>query len=272
MFSRTGLANPRFGTQTTIERMKAEDAKNYLSKLLTPKNTVIAVTGDVDSDQVYEIIMKKWYTRFIENTDYKKLKYVAHVDDNSQTVITRNKKLNQSRIMMSFPSPDYRHIKRHALDIALPLVLENLKKHLSHNNYFHNEKVEIKKYAANGRLSFELMVDGEHTKEYIADITKFMKNNVTDIDEDSFEREKNIYTVRLLEKYDNVRNLAIKHAKEIALNKQSFSLNSELLNVSMMSVTDAIDLLHSTIDFTKATICYLGSPMDEEEIEVIINK
>ena len=79
MFARTGLANPRFGTITTIERMRAVEAKEYLTKILTPKNTVISVAGNVDADNVYDLIMRKFYTSFMENTDYKKLKYVAHV-------------------------------------------------------------------------------------------------------------------------------------------------------------------------------------------------
>ena len=271
MFSRTGLANPRFGTTTTIERMKAEDAKEYLDKILTPKNTIITVAGSLDSDDVYDVVMKKFYSRFIENSEYKKLKYVAHVDTVKQTVITRNKKLNQSRIMLSFPSLDYRHVKRHALTLALPLVLSNLKSYLNADHYFHSEKLEQKKFVANGRISFELIVDAEHTKEYLAHVTKFLKEDVLTLDEETFEYQKNIYITNLLEKYDSVKNLAVKEAKEIAVNKQTFSLNSELLNVSMMSVDDAKEVLGETIDFAKATLCYLGLPMDEVELEEIIN-
>jgi len=272
MFARTGLANPRFGTVTTIERMTSIDAKDFYTKVLTPKNTIISVVGNVDADKVYEIVMKKFYTLFIENTDYKKLKYVAHVDNVKQNVITRNKKLNQSRMMLSFPCNDYRYIKRHALTIALPILLTNMQKELSNLNYFHNEKAEIKTFAANGRLSFELICDGEHTKEYLEKISNFLKTNSTNIDDQEFELEKNIYITKMIEKYDDVKTLAEKQAKEIAINKQSFSVNSEILNAQMMSADDARDIIVDTIDMLAATLVYLGSPMDEKELEVIINK
>ena len=271
MFSRTGLANPRFGTTTTIERMKADDAKDYLSKLLTPKNTIITVAGNIDPDDIYEIVMKKFYSQFIEHTDYKKLKYVAHVDNVKQNVITRNKKLNQSRIMISFPSADYRHIKRNALAIALPIVLRNLQQVTSNLRYYHNEVIDQKKYAANGKLSFELIVDGEHALEYLDVITNYLKHHVYEIEDETYELEKNVYMTSILEKYDNVKNLAIKLAKEIAIKKQQFSLNSELLNVSMMSADDAREILKETINMDNATVCYLGAPMDEEDIQKIIN-
>ena len=98
-----------------------------------------------------------------------------------------------------------------------------------------------------------------------------MKNRVQLIDEASFELEKNIYITKLLEKFDSVKNLAVRLAKEIAVNKQSFSLNSELLNVSMMSNDDATELLGNIIDMNKATVCYLGLSIDDNEIKNIIN-
>lgn len=272
MFSRTGLANPRFGTVTTIERMTALDAKEYLNKLLTPKNTVISVAGNVESDEVYDAVMKKFYTLFIQESDYKKLKYVAHVDNIEQNIITRNKKLNQSRMLLSFPCLDCRHIKRHALTIALPIILNGLQKELSDLKFFHNEKIEEKRFAANGRLSFELVVDGEHTQEYLTKVVSYLKNKVSNFTEETFELEKNIYITKLLEKYDNVRNLAVKEASEIALNKQTFSLGSELLNVSMMSDEDAKEILAQTLNMKSATICYLGLPIDDTIISKIINE
>lgn len=271
MFARTGLANPRYGTVTTIERMRAVDAKEYLTKVLTPKNTIISVAGNVDADNVYELVMKKFYSMFIENTDYKKLKFVAHVDTIKQTVLTRNKKLNQSRVLLSFPCNDYRYIKRHALTIALPLLLKNLKASLGDITYFHNEKIEIKRFAANGRLSFELMVDGEHTLEYLARVINFLKNLSTQILDEDFELEKNVYITSLIEKYDDVKNVAEKQAREIAINKQSFSVNSEILNVSMMHAEDARKLIAETLDMEAATAVYLGAPLNSIEIAKILN-
>ena len=271
MFARTGLANPRFGTITTIERMRAVDAKDFLTKILTPKNTVISVAGDVDSDLVYELVMKKFYTSFMEHTEYKKLKYVAHVDNVKQNVITRNKKLNQSRIMLSFPCIDYRYIKRHALSIAMPILLENLKKNLSDLSYFHSETADIKRFAYNGRLSFELIVDSEHSLEYVTRVLTFLQTEGSVIDDEAFDTEKSLYITKLTLDYDNVQNIAVALAKEIAINKQSFSVGSEILNVEMMHAEDASKLLKETLDIKDLTCVYLGSPLKEELLKETIN-
>ncbi len=271
MFARTGLANPRFGTATTIERMRASDAKDFLTKILTPKNTIISVAGNVDADFVYELVMKKFYTSFMEQTEYKKLKYVAFVDNQKQNVITRNKKLNQSRIMLSFPCPDYRYIKRHALSIALPILLKNLQNELSSLEYFHVENIDLKRYAYNGRLSFELIVDSDHVLEYVSKVVHFLKDRGHIIGEDEFELEKNIYKTNLTLECDNVEVVAERQAKEIAINKQSFSVASDLLSASMMRNEDAMKLLSEVLDTNKLTCVYLGNSLKEEILRDTIN-
>lgn len=272
MFPRTGLANPRFGTTTTISRMRAADAKEYLTKILTPKNTIISVAGNVDTDEIYDLVMRQFYTRFVENTEYKKLKYVAKVDNIKQNIVTRNKKYNQSRMLISFPCEDYRNVKRHALTIALPILQKHMEESLSHLDFYHTEKAFIKRYAYNGRLSFELVVDSEKTVEYLNELVAFLKEATAKMTEIEFELEKNVYITSLLETYDNVKNLSVAQAREIAINKQVFSVNSEILNASMMHVEDAKDLLDNTLDMSKATFVYLGLPLGEDEISNIINQ
>ena len=80
LFYRTGLANPKFGTETTISRMTAGDSYEFFSRVLTPKNTVISVVGAVNPESVYEKVMKTFYSRFTQGGEFKKLKYVAQID------------------------------------------------------------------------------------------------------------------------------------------------------------------------------------------------
>jgi len=146
-----------------------------------------------------------------------------------------------------------------------------LHSYLENLTYFHSEDVTLKRYAANGRLSFELIVDSEHTLEYVQNVMNFFKLAATNIDDNAFELEKNIYITKLIEKYDDVKKLAEKQAKEIAVNKQSFSVNSEILNINMMNAEDAIKLLKETINKDVLTCVYLGPPLKEEVLASVIN-
>lgn len=274
LFYRTGLANPKFGTITTISRMTASDAKAFLERVLTPKNTIISVVGDVDADAVYEKVMNTFYSKFLAGGDYKKLKYVAPIEDFVGGERTKNKKLNQSRIFLAFPSVSYKSIKKHALEIALPIIIkridEEIKDDLKDVSFFHSESISHELFANNGKLTIETMVDYEHVEEYldvIVDSIKHIKDS--GVAEAEFEVEKNAYIIKYLQDNEKASDLGEAAAKEVAINKQSYSLASELMKIELLTVADANKIVESVFDFKKLFIAYLGAPTDVRAIDYI---
>ena len=49
LYYRTGLANPKSGTNISVSRFRSLDAKDYLERVFTPRNTIISVVGDVSA-------------------------------------------------------------------------------------------------------------------------------------------------------------------------------------------------------------------------------
>lgn len=263
LFYRTGLANPKFGTTTTISRMTASDAKEFLERVLTPKNTIISVVGDVDADKVYDKVMTTFYNRFIEGGEYKKLKYVAPIEDFLGGSRTKNKKLNQSRVFIAFPSIAYKSSTKYALDIALPLIQKKIKEEIEGENFFHNEIVNNDTYANNGKLLIQSMVDYEHFNEYLDDIVNAIKKLAVDgVSEIDFENEKNAYIIEFLKKNERAADISKAAAKEVAVNKQSYSLASELMKVELLTVADANKAIENIFDISKMYIAYLGNPVE----------
>ena len=263
LFYRTGLANPKFGTNTTISRMTANDSKEFLERILTPKNTIISVVGNVDSDEVYEMVIKTFYAKFLEGNDYKKLKYVAEVEGFIGSCRTKNKKLNQSRIFLAFPSINYKSSKKYALEIILPILENVLKEKTMSAHYFHDIKLSTNFYANNGKFTIETMVDCEHVDEFlklVIDVLKSIKNN--GISEQEFKNEKNAYLIKFLESNETVSNFSKNSAKEIAVNKQSYSLASEIMKIELLKISDANSVINQTIDFSKLFIAYIGNPIE----------
>ncbi len=263
LFYRTGLANPKFGTVTTISRMTSGNAKEFLNRVLTPKNTVISVVGDVDQEQVYESVMKMFYSRFIDGGNYKKLKFVAPIEDFVGGERTKNKKLNQSRIFISFPCLSYKNPFKYALDIIEPILLKNIKANLEEKHFFHSETITHDLYANNGKITIEGIVDYEKANEYIDSIVSTIKVLVqNNISAEDFENEKRAFIVKFLLENDSSTSLAEKAAREVAIQKQSYSLASELLKVELLTVGDANKLLDEIFEISKIYIVYLGSPID----------
>lgn len=270
LFYRTGLANPKYGTNTTISRMTAGDAKEFLERVLTPKNTVISVVGNVDPQEVYEKVMQTFYTRFIEGGEYKKLKYVAEIDDFVGGERTKNKKLNQSRMFISFPSLSYKSVRKYAIDIISPIIERKINESFKNAKYFHRAKVSHETFANNGKLTIETMVDYEHVNEYLAQVVDVIKSLAKDgLYEYEFENEKNAFVIKFLESNETVRDLALASAHEVAITKQSYSLASELMKVELIKVSDANKLLSYIFDTRKMYVAYLGNPIELNTVSYI---
>ncbi len=270
LFYRTGLANAKFGTVTTISRMTSGDCQNFMNRILTPKNCIIAVVGDVDADEVYEKVMKTFYSKFIDGGDYKKLKFVAPIEDFMGGERTKNKKLNQSRMVLAFPSISYKSNYRHVLNIVLPLVLKSIKANLAETSYFHSENISNTYYANNGKLTIETMVDYEKTKEYLDKVVEGIKNFASsNIAENEFEIEKNAYIIKYLQENENSYDLNKAAIKEVAINKQSYNISSELMKIELLKTKDATKVLNDIFDFSKMYIAYLGSPVELDSLDYI---
>ncbi len=270
LFYRTGLANPKFGTITTISRMTSGDSKEFFERVFTPKNTVISVVGDVDGEAVYEKVMKTFYSKFIDGGDYKKLKYVANIEDFAGGERTKNKKLNQSRIFLAFPCYNYKSSRKYAMEIIVPIVERKIKEKLANVHYFHNEQISYDLYANNGKLTIETMVDYEHTNEYLDSVVEAIKLLVNNkVPEIEFEIEKNAFIIQFLQRGERVHDLSMLAAKEVAISKQSYSLASELMKVELLKVGDANKALEDIFDFTKLYIAYLGNPAEISSLDYI---
>ena len=274
LFYRTGLANPKFGTMTTVSRMTARDSKEFLDRVLTPKNTIVSIVGDVDADVVYDKVMNTFYSKFLAGGEYKKLKYVAPIEDFVGGERAKNKKLNQSRIFLAFPSVSYKSIKKHALEIALPVIMkridEEIKDDLKGLTFYHSENITHELYAINGKLTIESMVDYEHVEEYldvVVDSIKHIKSS--GIAEADFEIEKNAYIIKYLQDNERASDLGEAAAKEVAINKQSYSLASELMKIELLTVADANKIVETVFDFNKLFIAYLGAPTDIRAIDYL---
>lgn len=260
LFYRTGLANPKFGTTTTISRMTAENSKNFFERVLTPKNTVLSIVGDIDVESIYEKVMEKFYSKFNEGGEYKKLKYVAEIDSFIGGERSKNKKLNQSRILFAFPSVSYKSSSKYVVPIVIPILERRIKDELKNANFFHSEKIYSEFYANNGKITIECMVDFEKVEVYIDEIVKCIKNmKAIGIGENEFEIEKNAFIINFLKDNETSSALCFNSAREIAVAKQSYNLTSELMKVELTTYLDANDIFRDIFDFTKLFIAYLGN-------------
>ena len=265
LYYRTGLANPKSGTNITVSRFRALDAKDYLERVFTPRNTIISVVGDVAQDNVYDWVKTYFFDRMKEiDIDYKKLKYVSHVDDFVGSSKGRVKRLNQTRFQIAFPTVSFKDKEKYLIEILKPILLNYIKYALSNCNYYFDTKIKTKYYANNGSLIFEIVVDYDHAEEHLKNFVRALSQDIKNrnINGEEFEIEKRVFVTNFINTYDNVLENALISAKHIALTKQTFSENTERMIIDMLSGRDATKLLKTIFDFDKMVVIYLGQNID----------
>ncbi len=261
LYARTGLANPKPGTNISVARFKASDAKDYYEKVFTPRNTIISVVGDINQDEIYDIVKVQFFDKMkASETEYKKLKYVSETSNVVGTCKGRNKRLNQTRISIVFPTVSFKENEKYLIEVVKPILLKKLNNSLSYKDYFNETKILTKYYANNGNIVFEIKVDYEYAKQHIYNFVNTLNDEIKnrEIRNEEFEIEKRVFITNFINTYDNVLENALLSAKTVALTKQSFSENTERFKIEMLSSKDANKLLKKILDFRKMVVVYLG--------------
>lgn len=261
LYYRTGLANPKSGTNITVSRFRPLDAKDFLERIFTPRNTIISVVGDTTQEQVYDLVKLHFFDRMKDTeSDYKKLKYVSAVDNFLGDIKGRVKRLNQTRINIAFPTVSFKEKEKYLLEIVKPILVKNIKLALANQNYYFDTKIKTKYYANNGNISFEINVDydfaEDHLYNFVAALNTDIKNR--EISAEEFDTEKKVYVTEFMNKCDDVLESSLLSAKTLALTKQAFSENTERLKIEIMTNKDANKLLKKILDFDKMLVTFVG--------------
>lgn len=265
LYYRTGLANPKSGTNISVSRFRPLDAKDYLDRIFTPRNTIVSVIGDTTQEEIYDLVKLHFFDRMKDSEkEYKKLKYVSAVEDFSGDIKGRIKRLNQTRISVVFPTVSFKDKEKYLIEIVKPILIKNIKLALSNQNYYFDTKIKTKYYANNGNINFEVTVDYDFAVDHLYNFMSALKTDIKNraISSDEFETEKKVYITEFMNTCDNVLEGSLLSAKTLALTKQAFSENSERLKIEMLTNKDANKLLKEVLNFEKMLITYVGHDFD----------
>lgn len=261
LYYRTGLANPKSGTNISVSRFRPLDAKDYLDRIFTPRNTIISVVGDTTQEEIYDLVKLHFFDKMKDNEkEYKKLKYVSAVDNFYGDLKGRIKRLNQTRITVVFPTVSFKDKEKYLIEIAHPILIKHIKHALANQNYYFDTKIKTKYYANNGHIAFEITVDYDFAVDHLYNFVSALKTDIKEreISSEEFETEKKVYITEFMNKCDDVLESSLLSAKTLALTKQAFSENTERLKIEILTNKDANKLFRKILDFEKMLITFVG--------------
>lgn len=272
LYFRTGLANPKSGTNITVSRFRSLDAKDYLARVFTPRNTIISAVGDVSQEEIYDLVKLYFFDRMKDTeTEYKKLKYVSEIDEFEGCAKGRVKRLNQTRFLLAFPSVSFKDKEKYIIEMIKPVMINRIKLSLANQNYYFDTKIKTKYYANNGNLVFDIIVDYDVAEDHLYNVVHAINDDIKNrpLSVDEFETEKRVFVTNFINTYDNVLENSLISAKHLALTKQTFSENTERLKMEVLTNRDANKLLKSVLDFEKMVVIYLGHDIEVDYEDLI---
>lgn len=265
LYFRTGLSNPKSGTNITVSRFRSLDAKDYLARVFTPRNTIISVVGDVSQEDIYDLVKLYFFDKMKDTeTEYKKLKYVSEITDFEGCAKGRVKRLNQTRFLIAFPTVSFKDKEKYIIEMIKPVMINRIKLSLANQNYYFDTKIKTKYYANNGNLVFDLVVDYDFAEDHLYNVVNAINDDIKNrpLSVDEFETEKRVFVTNFINTYDNVLENSLVSAKHLALTKQTFSESTERLKMEVLTNRDANKLLKSILNFEKMVVIYIGHDID----------
>lgn len=109
-----GLGRTILGSAKNIRRFNKEDIYAYMDKYYTADNVVISIAGNVDENQVFDLIEKL----FVEKFTRLKSKEQIITEKVKPSQLFKSKKTEQTHVSFAFPGLSVNHPKSDELSIA----------------------------------------------------------------------------------------------------------------------------------------------------------
>lgn len=109
----TGLGMPICGTKEILAKMDGKAIRAYYDRTYRPQNTVVAVTGNFEPDEIVrkiKRIFRNWSIEKYEKADYPTATYVP-------SVVTINKNVEQVHLCFTFKAPKRDSKHKYALAV-----------------------------------------------------------------------------------------------------------------------------------------------------------
>lgn len=270
LFSGSGLSKNIFGRKSTLEKLTSAEVKEYWNSVLSPKNVVVSITGNVDAEQVYENVFSQFYSKFLLQSG-KETKatdeFLSSANSTEERAVYVSKRLNQTRLNLGFridgtaSSPSYA-FSRHSVLFLAQLVNKKITERFKNQPGAYIYDCQVRLFANAGMLGVSVACDSDKTiacaNVCVDAFIDLIQNGWDDIE---YKRQREIYKTKFAKYISTQKNMSRLSSRVLAQTGHSFNEDQEIGQIDTITQASSLKLLKNILA-GKPYLAVVGEKLD----------
>lgn len=260
-WDKDSLGMPIIGTKENILRFKQEDFLNFINEKYFPANTVIAVCGNFDEDEIIEKL-ENAFGNYTNNGDYKRPEFNTEY---KQGIITREKDIEQVHMIMAFPGIGMEDEDNYTMNVLNTILGGGMSSRLFQS--VREEKglvYNIFSYNASfyniGLYTIYAALNKNQVEELYKTVKEEIHNLSTDkITEEKLESTKEQLKSRYLMSHESTGNRMNAIGRSQIMLGRVLSPDETIKKIDEVTLDGIYKLIDKTFDFDKMSVCGVGN-------------
>ena len=266
------LGRPVLGPKENILSFRRDDFLKYLNRCYTSKNTAIVVAGKFPEDEVFEKIKTDFSSmRTGKKPDFK----IFNKTQNEPKVSIKEKKTDQTHILLGVHTPGYDYKYRYALNILTHILGGGMSSRLfteirEKRGLAYNVKAMTEFHKDTGVFAVQAGVEHENLKKVVELILEqlrdVVKNGVT---EEEFNRVKSGFAGKISFGYETSDDIAQKFGIQEVV-RDEIVLPEEILNrINNVKIEEVRQVAKELFVNDSLNLAIVGPHNDKTKSEIL---
>ncbi|MBI2453077.1 insulinase family protein [Candidatus Peregrinibacteria bacterium] len=272
LFGDQPLGWDQVGTKELIETVTHEDFVDYKSRLYTPDNTVISIVGNIQEQEVLDLVGQ--YFTFEDNKKvYDWLPFSLNSDEGK--VYLRSKKTEQAHIVLGFHGHPETHEDHYSLNVLSVLLGGNMSSRMflavrEAQGLAYYIQTSTDDYADTGIISTRAGVQVKRIDEAILAITEEYKKVLSQIPEDEVRKAKDYLKGKLVLRLEDSEEYAHLLAKHELLHGIVKTPEEILQDIEKVQVADVMRTAQNLFRSSCLRLAAIGPFDDSKRFEKLL--
>ena len=266
MFAGSGLEKNILGRKRSVELLDFETIKQFWNDVLSPYNMIISVSGNVEVDDVYGVVMEQFYGKLLEFSGKRTKDIESIKKDHTVRFILDTKKIFQNRILIGYRTEGFSSKSFYALYLMRQIIDAKLKEKFDKVESVFSVGCYLNSFMNNGIFYIRTAVDDIGAQDILRNISSsiygLVSNGVSNAEFISF---KEMFKTKFVQSVESSASLSKTSSKYTRYLGYAFDIVHELELIDNLTQGDCLKAMRKLLN-DKPYMSIVGSSKFDEKM------